>query len=252
MSTRMHSSIALLGIVLAGAWTAACGGGTATEMVSSPEVAVGAAIQGKVSVASGSGGQAFGFEAGLASSAVRVSVVGTDRSTTTDTQGRFALTGLSAGQVTLRFQATGVDARLSLGGLVEGQAQPRTGRDRELSVNHRERLREDAPRQELRSVQGGGVLQVIRTVQRQGRGQRQVRVGQPAPQEHQASVAEQLDLPPGFGQSTAAGGLCANRDRTSEDAERTASCAVEGAATSPGACGAAGPGSAGREPGASA
>ena len=120
MCTRTKSFFSLLGICLAGAWTAACGSGL--DSISSPSqspASLGAAIQGTVNAGSGGGGSAQGF--GFSSPAVRVSVVGSNHSTTTDSRGRFNLSGIQAGNVTLRFQAAGVDARLSLGGLVDGQ-----------------------------------------------------------------------------------------------------------------------------------
>lgn len=120
MRTRTKSFLSVLGICLAGAWTAACGSGL--DSISSPSqspASRGAAVQGTVNAGSGGSGAAQGF--GFTSPAVRVSVVGSNQSTTTDGRGRFTLSGLPAGNVTLRFQASGVDARLSLGGLVEGQ-----------------------------------------------------------------------------------------------------------------------------------
>jgi hypothetical protein len=53
---------------------------------------------------------------------VRVTVIGTGASATTDSSGRFVLTDIQAGQpVSLRFEAPGLDAVLALGGLVAGQ-----------------------------------------------------------------------------------------------------------------------------------
>jgi hypothetical protein len=123
MRTRLRtkSFLSLLGVCLAAAWAVACGSGSITDEISAPESASGAAIQGTVTVASGSGAADVGFGAGLGPSTVKVSVVGSGQSTTTDKQGRFTLTGLSAGTATLRFQTTATDARLTLGGLVEGQ-----------------------------------------------------------------------------------------------------------------------------------
>jgi Domain of unknown function (DUF5666) len=53
---------------------------------------------------------------------VRVTVIGTGASSTTDSSGRFVLTDIQAGKpVSLRFEAPGIDAVLGLGGLVAGQ-----------------------------------------------------------------------------------------------------------------------------------
>ncbi len=53
---------------------------------------------------------------------VKVTVIGTDVSSTTDSSGRFVLSAVPAGKdLSLRFEAPGLDAILSLGGLVPGQ-----------------------------------------------------------------------------------------------------------------------------------
>jgi uncharacterized protein DUF5666 len=55
-------------------------------------------------------------------SGIRVTVIGTGASSTTDSNGRFVLTDIQAGKpVSLRFEAPGIDAVLALGGLVAGQ-----------------------------------------------------------------------------------------------------------------------------------
>ena len=60
--------------------------------------------------------------AGHDASGIHVSVVGTAVSSTTDSSGRFVLSAVPAGQaLTLRFEAPGLDASLSLSGLVPGQ-----------------------------------------------------------------------------------------------------------------------------------
>jgi hypothetical protein len=52
---------------------------------------------------------------------VTVTVVGTSISTTTDGDGKFTLTGVPAGSITLKFSGEGVDATISVSGLTEGQ-----------------------------------------------------------------------------------------------------------------------------------
>lgn len=121
MRTRMRSHLVLFGIALLGCWTVACGSGSGS--IASPSggpAGLGATIEGTVTTGSGGSGSQ-GFGAALPSSVVRVSVQGSSQSTSTDGKGRFTLAGLRAGDVTLRFQASGVDARLSVGGLLDGQ-----------------------------------------------------------------------------------------------------------------------------------
>jgi len=113
---RTHSSVALPAVVLAGIWTAACSSSNGSPASASG----GAIIQGTIE--SGSAGSASFTSSGSAgSSTVHVSVEGTEISATSDSQGRFTLGGVPAGAATLRFQGSGVDARLKLDGLVEGQ-----------------------------------------------------------------------------------------------------------------------------------
>jgi hypothetical protein len=50
-----------------------------------------------------------------------VTVVGTSVTTTTDGEGRFTLTGVPEGAITLHFQGAGVDTTITLSGLTEGQ-----------------------------------------------------------------------------------------------------------------------------------
>ena len=54
-------------------------------------------------------------------SGITVTVVQTSQSTQTDSSGRFVLTDLPAGTVTLRFTGTGMDAQLQISGLQAGQ-----------------------------------------------------------------------------------------------------------------------------------
>jgi protein involved in polysaccharide export with SLBB domain len=52
---------------------------------------------------------------------IKVSVVGSSLVTSTDSAGQFVLTGVPAGRVELRFEGPGLDARLEIAGLAEGQ-----------------------------------------------------------------------------------------------------------------------------------
>lgn len=122
MRTRMPSCFALLGIALAGIWTGACG--STSDSISLPSAlnqgGRSAAIRGTVT----SDASGFGAEASASAAqgtGLRVGVVGLTQSTQTDTHGRFTLTGLPGGQVTLRFEGPGVDARLGIGGLLDGR-----------------------------------------------------------------------------------------------------------------------------------
>jgi hypothetical protein len=52
---------------------------------------------------------------------VKVTVVGTDISTVTNSSGQFTLTNVPNGTITLLFQGNGIEATLTIGGLTEGQ-----------------------------------------------------------------------------------------------------------------------------------
>src|SRR5262249_38608855 len=52
---------------------------------------------------------------------IRISIVGTSLSTTTDGSGHFVLSGITTDHVTLRLQGTGIDATLDVSGLAPGQ-----------------------------------------------------------------------------------------------------------------------------------
>ena len=102
-------------IVLA---SAACGSKATSPSGPSaldPTANINGTVQSGVSAASVSA-------AGHDASGIRVSVVGTAVSSTTDSSGRFVLSAIPTGQaLTLRFEARGLDATLSLSGLVPGQ-----------------------------------------------------------------------------------------------------------------------------------
>jgi len=95
-----------------------CSSSSTSPTAPSPGAA-GATIQGTVQT----GATASSAELSAFSTAegIKVSVVGTSLSTTTDGSGRFVLAGVAGGSVTLRFQGQGIDGTLELGGLVAGQ-----------------------------------------------------------------------------------------------------------------------------------
>jgi len=102
--------------------TVACGGGSSS--MTGPDApaaaippAAGATIAGTVQ-----SGAAASPEIGASSvSDLRVSITGTALQTTTDGSGRFTLSGVPSGRVELRFEGSGIDARLELEGLQSGQ-----------------------------------------------------------------------------------------------------------------------------------
>lgn len=102
--------------------TVACGGGSSSMTgPDAPAAAIpppaGATIAGTVQ-----SGVASSPEIGASSvSDLRVSVTGTALQTTTDVSGRFTLSGVPSGRVELRFEGSGIDARLELEGLHSGQ-----------------------------------------------------------------------------------------------------------------------------------
>lgn len=101
---------------------AACGSSSSSSMApSSVPDAASATLQGTIN-AGGAGPSSLGASSASTSAAgLRVSAQGSGQSATTDGQGRFTLSGLPAGAVTLRIEGPGVDARLTLGGLLPGQ-----------------------------------------------------------------------------------------------------------------------------------
>ena len=121
MKLRKRFVLSCLGVGL-GLLAAACGSGSSPSSSSpvavTPVVSVGATIHGTVlggpSGSAGAGALAEG-------QSIRVSVVGTSLSASTDSSGRFVLTDVPSGRVELRFEGPGIDARLEISGLVEGQ-----------------------------------------------------------------------------------------------------------------------------------
>lgn len=111
---------------LAVALVAAGCGGSSTETVTGPSEATapatgnaviqGALVGGGVAASSTGGLRALGSTAGI-----QVSVVGTSVVCPLDEEGQFTLFGLPAGQVILHFTGPGVDAKLTVSGLADGQ-----------------------------------------------------------------------------------------------------------------------------------
>jgi hypothetical protein len=115
VSRRMGVLLAFVAALAA----ADCGGGSP----SSPDVAQarGAIIRGSVQDSSTSGSDGGSLSASSTSRTLKVSVVGTNLSTSTNGSGEFVLTGVPTGRVELRFEGPGLDARLEIGGLSDGQ-----------------------------------------------------------------------------------------------------------------------------------
>jgi len=116
--SKAYSFLLAAGMTVA---TVACGGGSTS--MTGPDAAaaavppqVGATIVGAVQSGAAAG------EIGASSvSGLRVSVTGTSLQATTDGSGRFTLSGVPSGRVELRFRGSGIDARLELEGLQNGQ-----------------------------------------------------------------------------------------------------------------------------------
>ena len=112
-----RKAFSVLGVVL-GTLTAACG--SRLDSLTEPGLppTPGATVQGTVNAGAGAS-SASSFRA--AAAVIRVTVVGTSLAATTDASGRFLLAGIPSGRATLRFEGPGIDARLELSGLAEGQ-----------------------------------------------------------------------------------------------------------------------------------
>jgi hypothetical protein len=117
---NVHSRFRLLFLALGvGIFSAACSSSSSPTSASAAVPQAGATIQGTVvgSVAgSGTGLHSLSTQGGI-----RVSVSGTSLAAMTDSSGKFVLAGVPSGQVELRFQGQGVDARLDVSGLATGQ-----------------------------------------------------------------------------------------------------------------------------------
>lgn len=82
----------------------------------------GATVRGVVETGAAGSSATGQVHALTAASGVRVSVVGTSLATTTDDKGQFEIRGVPPGRVQLRFEASGIDARLEIEALAEGQS----------------------------------------------------------------------------------------------------------------------------------
>lgn len=80
----------------------------------------GATIQGTVNPGAAAASEGVRALSGAGAN-IRVTVVGTSLSVTTDASGRFTIEGVPAGSVELRFQGSGMDATLRIDGLADGQ-----------------------------------------------------------------------------------------------------------------------------------
>lgn len=106
MRRHWYVCLSLSGLAMA-LLGAGCGGsGSVTGPEAEPPVAGRAVVQGTV----------MGAAAGL-----QVGVVGTPLVAPVDEEGQFALAGVPAGTATLKFEGAGVDARLPVPGLQDGQ-----------------------------------------------------------------------------------------------------------------------------------
>ena len=97
----------------------ACGGSASMTGSDAPAAAPGsrgATIRGTVL-----GAAAAGDVSASSLGTIRVTVVGTSLQAMTDGSGNFTLNGVPPGKVELRFQGSGVDARLTIDGLSDGQ-----------------------------------------------------------------------------------------------------------------------------------
>ena len=124
MTNRCSLFVIAAGLALAGA---ACDSGPAMPSAPSPvpvsntPVSVGATVQGTVGVGNGTLAMSESVQALAGVGGAKVSVVGRLISTATDASGRFALMDVPSGQAELRFEASGVDARLNIGVVSPGQ-----------------------------------------------------------------------------------------------------------------------------------
>jgi hypothetical protein len=113
--------LSILGLALAGLYIAACGVDNATSPSS---VERGATLKGTVrngSVAASGASASSVVHAMSTGSGITIAVMETGVSTTTDASGQFVLKSLPGGVITLHFKGKGIDAILTLSGLVDGQ-----------------------------------------------------------------------------------------------------------------------------------
>lgn len=112
------------GLVACGSGSDSVTGASGTTSAGSTGVAStgGATVRGVVETGGAGASSAGEVRALSAGSGIRVSVVGTSLATTTDDRGQFELRGVPSGRVSLRFEASGIDARLEIEHLAEGQS----------------------------------------------------------------------------------------------------------------------------------
>lgn len=133
----MKSLSLFLGLALiAGLVSVGCSSGP-----TSPSTGSGATIQGFVNPSTSI--QSVRGQTGSAARAgITVTVMGTGISTVTDSQGRFTLVGVQGGTAALQFTGDGVNATLTISGLVAGQTLTVTvrlsGSDAELEPGEQE------------------------------------------------------------------------------------------------------------------
>ena len=117
---KLPSRTAVLGLTtFALLYIAACGGGsalpTSASSTSGPSAKIAGTVDDGATTASAGEVQAASHRAGI-----KVTVVETGESTETNSSGQFVIT-VPAGTVTLRFDGPGVNAQLTIAGLVAGQ-----------------------------------------------------------------------------------------------------------------------------------
>lgn len=122
MMNRVLSLLVAAGLAVA---AVACESGPAapTAPTSSPVGAgqTSATVEGTVGLGNGNSAMAEGVRALANLGGARVSVVGQTAATMSDASGRFILKDVSPGRAELRFEASGVDARLEIGNVTQGQ-----------------------------------------------------------------------------------------------------------------------------------
>jgi hypothetical protein len=109
---------------LAGVMTSGCGNSSAVTAPDEPVVVAGSSILHGAVIAPGLSGlssAAPGVSAQSGGSGWVVSVAGTSLSSELDQEGRFVLSMVPPGSVTLRIEGPGVSAQVSVSGLVNGQ-----------------------------------------------------------------------------------------------------------------------------------
>ena len=118
MHSHTRKGLSVLGVAL-GIWTAACGSPSDSPTAPALPSTAGATVQGTVNA--GVGATSLSTPSHSSAAVIRVTVVGTSLATATDAGGRFLLAGIPSGRVSLRFEGPGIDARIELSGLVDGQ-----------------------------------------------------------------------------------------------------------------------------------